>query len=145
MPETKYPTAPQVGIGIIVLRGAEVLLVRRGKPPGKGAWSLPGGRQELGETAEACARRELLEETGITAGPLTLIAHVDSIHRDSSGHIEFHYTILDFGGHYESGEAIPGDDVSELAWVRVEDFDAYKLWPVARDVIARTFAQLQVK
>jgi 8-oxo-dGTP diphosphatase len=145
MPENKYPTMPQVGIGIVVLRGAEVLLVRRGKPPGKGAWSLPGGRQELGETAEACARRELLEETGIIVGPLTLIAHVDSIHRDSSGRIEFHYTILDFGGRYESGEAIPGDDVSELAWVRETDFDAYKLWPVARDVIARTIAQLQGK
>jgi 8-oxo-dGTP diphosphatase len=137
-----YPSAPQVGIGIVVLRGPEVLLVRRGKAPAKGAWSLPGGRQELGETAEACARRELLEETGVTVGPLTLIAHVDSIHRDTAGQIEFHYTILDFGGRYESGEAIPGDDVTELAWVRPEDFDAYKLWPVAREVIARTFEKL---
>ncbi|HEY1857966.1 NUDIX hydrolase [Acidocella sp.] len=142
MAEPNYPSAPQVGIGIVVLRGPEVLLVRRGKAPAKGAWSLPGGRQELGETAEACARRELLEETGITVGPLTLIAHVDSIHRDASGRIEFHYTILDFGGRYESGEALAGDDVTELAWVRPEDFDAYKLWPVAREVIARTFEKL---
>jgi 8-oxo-dGTP diphosphatase len=142
MAEKIYPTMPQVGIGIIVLRGEEVLLVRRGKPPAKGAWSLPGGRQELGETAEACARRELLEETGVTVGPLTLIAHVDSIHRDSTGRIEFHYTILDFGGRYEAGEAVAGDDVTELAWVRREDFDAYKLWPVAREVIARTFERV---
>ena len=138
-----YPTAPQVGIGIIVLRGEEVLLVRRGKPPAKGAWSLPGGRQELGETAEACARRELLEETGITVGPLTLIAHVDSIHRDTTGQIEFHYTILDFGGRYDSGEAVAGDDVTELAWVRKQDFDAYKLWPKAREVIAQAFRQVE--
>jgi mutator protein MutT len=137
-----YPTTPQVGIGIVVLRGAEVLLVRRGTPPSMGAWSLPGGRQELGETAEACARRELLEETGIIVGPLTLVAHVDSIHRDALGRIEFHYTILDFGGRYESGEAVPGDDVTELAWVRVENFDAYELWPVAREVVAATFAKL---
>jgi 8-oxo-dGTP diphosphatase len=142
MAEKTYPTMPQVGIGIVVLRGAEVLLVRRGKPPAKGAWSLPGGRQELGETAEVCARRELLEETGVTIGPLTLIAHVDSIHRDSSGRIEFHYTILDFGGRYVSGEATAGDDVTELAWVKPQDFDAYKLWPVARDVIAETFARV---
>jgi 8-oxo-dGTP diphosphatase len=139
---SSYPTAPQVGIGIIVLRGEEVLLVRRGKPPAKGAWSLPGGRQELGETAEACARRELLEETGVTVGPLTLIAHVDSIHRDTTGRIEFHYTILDFAGRYEAGEPIAGDDVTELAWVRPEEFDAYKLWPVAREVIAQSFARL---
>jgi 8-oxo-dGTP diphosphatase len=145
MQEKIYPVAPQVGIGIVVLRGEEVLLVRRGKPPAKGAWSLPGGRQELGETAEACARRELLEETGITVGPLALIAHVDSIHRDSTGRIEFHYTILDFGGRYESGETIPGDDVTELAWVRREEFDAYKLWPKAREVIAQTVARLAGK
>ena len=137
-----YPSAPQVGIGIIVVRGDEVLLVRRGTPPAKGAWSLPGGRQELGETAEACARRELLEETGVTVGPLTLIAHVNSIHRDATGRIEFHYTILDFGGRYEAGEAIPGDDVTELAWVKPKDFDAYKLWSVAREVIAQAFAKL---
>jgi 8-oxo-dGTP diphosphatase len=140
--EKAYPSAPQVGIGIVVLRGEEVLLVRRGKPPAKGAWSLPGGRQELGETAEACARRELLEETGVTVGPLTLIAHVDSIHRDTTGRIEFHYTILDFAGRYEAGAAIPGDDATELAWVRPEDFDAYKLWSVAREVIAQSFARL---
>jgi ADP-ribose pyrophosphatase YjhB (NUDIX family) len=84
-----YPSHPQVGIGIVLLRGDEVLLVRRGRPPASGAWSLPGGRQELGETAEACARRELLEETGVTAGPLTLIGYVDSIHRDAAGRIEY--------------------------------------------------------
>ena len=142
MTAPKYPSAPQVGIGIVVLRGADVLLVRRGKAPAKGAWSLPGGRQELGETAEACARRELLEETGVTVGPLTLIAHVDSIHRDAAGRIEFHYTILDFGARYDAGAAIPGDDVTEVAWVNPKDFDAYKLWPVARTVIAQTFEKL---
>src|SRR5271163_4454906 len=100
-----YPTHPMAGIGIVLLRGEEVLLVRRGQPPALGAWSLPGGGQELGETAEACARRELLEETGLTAGPLILIAHVDAIHPDAEGNIEYHYTILDFGGRYVGGEA----------------------------------------
>jgi ADP-ribose pyrophosphatase YjhB (NUDIX family) len=54
----EYPEAPRIGIGIVLLRGDEVLLVKRAKPPGAGQWSLPGGTQELGETAEACARRE---------------------------------------------------------------------------------------
>jgi ADP-ribose pyrophosphatase YjhB (NUDIX family) len=112
-----YPTHPQIGIGIVLLRGAKVLLIKRGRPPAQGAWSLPGGRQELGETAEACARRELLEETGLSAGPLTLIGHVDSIHHDAAGRIEYHYTILDFAGDYAAGTATPGDDASELAWV----------------------------
>jgi len=134
-----YPTAPRVGIGIILVRGEEVLLIKRGRPPALGAWSLPGGAQELGETAEAAARRELLEETGLTCGALTLVAHVDSIHRDEVGRIQYHYTILDFCARYISGEAVAGGDVSEIAWVRAEDFDRYDLWEQARHVIALAF------
>lgn len=131
-----YPAAPRVGIGIVLLRGAEVLLVRRGRPPAMGAWSLPGGGQELGETAEAAARRELMEETGLTVGRLVLAAHVDSIHRDAAQKIEFHYTILDFAGLYQGGTAIPGDDVTDIAWVSARNFDRYDLWSEARRVIA---------
>jgi len=137
----EYPSAPMVGIGIILLRGEEVLLIKRGRPPAAGAWSLPGGGQELGETAEAAARRELLEETGLTAGALTLIAHVDSIHRDKAGRIQYHYTILDFAALYESGDARAGDDVTALAWAHPRDFDSYDLWPEARRVVALAMAR----
>ena len=137
-----YPTHPQIGIGIVLLRGAEILLVKRGRPPALGAWSLPGGRQELGETAEACARRELLEETGLIAGPLTLIGHVDSIHFDADRKIEYHYTILDFGARYAGGIAIPGDDVTDLAWVHPDQFDDYDLWSEARRIIHKTISEL---
>ena len=137
-----YPSAPRVGIGIVLLRGAQVLLVRRGKPPGLGAWSLPGGGQELGESAEACARRELLEETGLRAGPLRLIAHADSIHRDATGRIEYHYTILDFGGHYLAGEAVAGDDVSALAWVHPDAFGAYGVSTAVREIIFQAISVL---
>jgi 8-oxo-dGTP diphosphatase len=131
-----YPDAPRVGIGIVVLDGERVLLARRGTPPAAGAWSLPGGGQELGETAEQTARRELLEETGLEVGPLALIAHVDSIHHDAEGRVEYHYTILDFAASYAGGTAVPGGDITELAWARDEEFDAYGLWSEARRVIA---------
>jgi len=132
---------PQIGIGVVLLRGPEVLLIRRGKPPALGAWSLPGGRQELGETAEACARRELLEETGLAVGPLRLVGHVDSIHRDAAGRIEYHYTILDFAGEYVGGEAVAGSDVTAVAWARAEAFDAYGLWDEARRIILTARSQ----
>jgi len=138
----RYPAAPRVGIGIILLRGPEVLLVRRAKPPAAGAWSLPGGAQELGETAEAAARRELLEETGLACGKLTLAGYVDSIHRDASGAIEYHYTILDFCARYTDGAALAGDDVSAVAWASPAEFDAYDLWPEARRVILTAFSLL---
>src|SRR5215472_17118768 len=72
--DREYPTRPIVGIGIVVIRDDSVLLVRRGKSPNIGAWTLPGGAQELGETTEQAARRELLEETGLEVGPLHFAA-----------------------------------------------------------------------
>jgi ADP-ribose pyrophosphatase YjhB (NUDIX family) len=132
----EYPPRPIVGIGVAVLRPGAVLLARRGRPPNVGAWSLPGGAQELGETAEAAARRELLEETGLQVGPLLLTAHVDSIHRDDDGRVRFHYTILDFCARWDAGEAVAGGDITEVAWAGFDDLDRYDLWSEARRVIA---------
>lgn len=137
-----YPERPLVGIGIIVLRPDSVLLVRRGRPPAADSWSLPGGGQELGETAEAAARRELAEETGLVVGKLILIAHVDSIHRDGAGRVRFHYTILDFAALYAGGEPRAGGDASAAAWALFERFDDFELWSEARRVIARARALL---
>ncbi len=131
----EYPAHPMVGIGIIVLKGEEVLLIKRARPPAQNQWSLPGGAQELGETAEAAARRELLEETGLSVGSLTLIAHVDSIHHDPAGRIQFHYTILDFCALYQAGTPVPASDVLDLAWVHPKDFESYALWPEARRIV----------
>jgi ADP-ribose pyrophosphatase YjhB (NUDIX family) len=113
-----------------------VLLVRRGKRPNKGAWTLPGGAQELGETAEQAARRELAEETGLTVGTLHLAAYVDNIQPDAEGRIRYHYTIIDFAVRWEGGEAIAGSDVSEVVWARLERLDDFSLWREAHRVIA---------
>ena len=113
-----------------------MLLVRRSKPPNAGSWSLPGGAQELGETAEDAARRELLEETGLLVGALHLAAHVDSIHRDENGRVRFHYTILDFAARWVAGEPIAGGDVSEATFAPLDRLDEYDLWSEAHRVIA---------
>jgi ADP-ribose pyrophosphatase YjhB (NUDIX family) len=136
----EYPARPLVGIGVVLLRpedpGWRVLLIRRGREPARGSWSLPGGAQRLGETAEAAARRELAEETGLIAGPLLLAAHVDSIHPDPAGRVRFHYTILDFAGLWNGGTAEAGGDAEALTWARESDFDGLALWVEARRVIA---------
>jgi len=134
--EREYPLRPLVGIGAVVLRPGAVLLVRRGKPPAAGAWSIPGGAQELGETAEDAARRELREETGLEVGELTLAAYVDSIHPDAQGRVQYHYTILDFAGRWQGGEPRAGGDVTEARFVAYADLDSLGLWSEGHRVIA---------
>lgn len=131
----EYPARPIIGIGVAVLRPGEVLLVRRSNPPNAGAWSLPGGGQELGETAEQAARRELAEETGLEVGQLHLAAVVDSITPDLAGRLQFHYTIIDYVALWQGGQARPGGDISEIAWCGFDDFDCFALWSEARRVI----------
>ncbi len=128
----EYPARPLVGVGVVLLRpdpapGA-VLLVRRERPPAEGSWSLPGGAQRVGETAEAAARRELAEETGLSAGTLLLAGHADSIHRDADGRVRFHYTILDFCGPWTGGKPAAGGDATEVVWAPLDQLGGYGLW-----------------
>jgi ADP-ribose pyrophosphatase YjhB (NUDIX family) len=132
-----YPARPLVGIGIVVLKPPhEVLLIRRGRAPMQGVWALPGGGQELGETAEAAARRELLEETGLTVGELRLAGNVDSIERDAEGRVRFHYTILDFAALWAGGEPRAASDAAAVTWADLRALDGYALWSEAHRIIA---------
>lgn len=136
MTSREYPARPLVGIGVALLKPGAVLLVRRAKAPALGSWSLPGGAQELGETAEAAARRELREEAGLdVAGPMLLAANVDSIHHDDAGRVLFHYTILDFAAVWTGGDPVPGGDVSEAVFAPLDQLADYDLWSEAHRVI----------
>jgi ADP-ribose pyrophosphatase YjhB (NUDIX family) len=140
----EYPAHPRVGVGIILFRGDRVLLIRRGTPPRVGEWSLPGGGQELGETVEETARRELAEETGLApAGPFTLVDVVDSITRDEAGRVRFHYTLVDFAARAAPGEAIAGGDCAAVAWTPLSDIGSLSLWERTRFVIAKATGLLR--
>lgn len=131
----EYPNRPIVGVGVVVLRPGAVLLVRRGTPPNQGAWSLPGGAQDLGETIEQGARRELAEETGLLVGTLHFAAVVNIITPGTPGRPRFHYTVIDYAAHWEGDAAQAGGDITEVAWVGFDAFDRYQLWSEARRVI----------
>ena len=128
MSAREYPDRPWVGIGCVVLRGEDVLLVRRARPPLQGSWTIPGGAQSVGETMEETARRELREEAGIEVGPLSIAVAVDVIDRDGEGRARFHYSILDFCAPWLSGEPVPGDDAAEARFFRPEELPGLGLW-----------------
>ncbi|MEQ8355369.1 MAG: NUDIX hydrolase [Kiloniellaceae bacterium] len=131
-----YPNRPLIGVGVVVFKDSRVLLIRRGKPPREGQWSLPGGRQRLGERIEEAARREVSEETGIEIEVGPLIDVVDSISHDDRGLVQFHYTLVDLQAEWCSGEARAGHDAAEVAWADPSDLSAFQLWAETDRVIA---------
>jgi 8-oxo-dGTP diphosphatase len=113
----EYPDRPWVGVGIVVWRGDEILLVRRVRAPRKGEWSIPGGGQALGETVFEAAVREVREETGLTVRPTAIVTVVDSILRDAQGRSQFHYTLVEVSAEWVAGVAAAADDVDDVSWV----------------------------
>lgn len=115
--EHGYPPstyAPQVCVGAIVTRTNELLLVRRNTEPGRGRWSVPGGRVEPGETLAEAVLRELEEETSIVGvcGPMIGWTEIIDAHH--------HYVILDFEvTALNGGQPVAGSDAQEAAWVPV--------------------------
>ena len=130
-----YPDRPYVGVGVVVFRGEEVLLAKRGKKPRFNSWSIPGGAQELGETIEDAAHREILEETGLVIEILGLVEVVNSINLDDEKRVEFHYTLIDFVAEWKGGNLVAGDDAADARWVPINEIDAYKLRPLTYEVI----------
>jgi ADP-ribose pyrophosphatase YjhB (NUDIX family) len=105
-------TVPRLCVGAIAVSDGRLLLIRRGREPAAGKWSVPGGRLEAGETVAAAVARELREETGLEGACGELVGWVERIDPDH------HYVILDFRVRVEgSPEPVPGDDAVEAAWV----------------------------
>jgi 8-oxo-dGTP diphosphatase len=103
---------PIVAVGAVVVDHDRLLLVRRGRGPAAGWWSVPGGRVEAGETLAEAVTRELREETGIDGVCGPLIGWVERFHGAD------HYVILDFEVTVVGDDQpVAGDDAAEAAWV----------------------------
>lgn len=124
-----FPERPIVGVGVVVWRDDRVLLIRRGKPPREGQWSLPGGAQELGETVADTARREVMEETGLALARLELLTVVDLVERTpDDGRVLYHYTLVDFVAEAAPGSATAGSDASGIGWFALSELEGLGLW-----------------
>jgi 8-oxo-dGTP diphosphatase len=122
-------------VSIAMLRGDRVLLVRRGQAPSRGFYAFPGGRVEPGETLEAAARRELLEETGLEAGELSPLTKV-LIEGDDSAD----YDLQIFAGRYAGGEPLAASDAAEagfFTWTAMERLEVLEsVLQVCREILA---------
>lgn len=131
----EYPSAPLVGVGVVVLRERQVLLVRRGNPPLKGAWSIPGGMVELGERGAQAAAREVHEETGLHVAIGPLLTTVERIDYDDAGRVRYHYVLLEYLARWQGGEPQAASDATAIIWAAADNLVPYGLWAATYDVI----------
>lgn len=99
---------PNPASAVLLIEENRVLLVKRAMEPQKGTWALPAGFQEMDETPEQAARRELHEETGLIVGKLSLF---DLVYHDSLTHKPVNVAI--YLAHEYQGKLVAGDDVCE--------------------------------
>ncbi|MEX1279642.1 MAG: NUDIX domain-containing protein [Acidimicrobiia bacterium] len=120
---------PLVGVGVLVEDGDRFLLVKRGRPPRRGEWAVPGGKVERGETLVEAAAREVAEETGleVTVGDVAWVG--ESIGPDH------HFVLIDYRATVVGGEAVPADDADELAWVTRDEALALPLTASMRQML----------
>jgi 8-oxo-dGTP diphosphatase len=99
-------------VGAVAVRAGTLLLIRRGRPPAVGRWSLPGGRVEPGEAETAAVAREVAEETGLSVIVGELLGEVL---RDGPDDVV--YRIRDYAVQVVGGSEVAGDDATAVAWV----------------------------
>jgi 8-oxo-dGTP diphosphatase len=121
MNDSKVLTAPRAAVGAVIIDKGKVLLVKRKYPPKKGKWAIPGGSINLGESLQAAAEREVMEETGLIVEAKEPVHTCDLIEKDANGKVLFHYVIVDLKADYVSGEVRPADDVSDAVWFKPEE------------------------
>ncbi len=117
---------PQVGVGCIVVRGDELLLVRRRGAHGHGSWSTPGGYLEFGEPFETCAARETSEETGVGVTAVRFFAATNDVFHEE----EKHFVTIWMQAEYVGGEPRISDESTEVMWFQRDALPEHLFLPL---------------
>jgi 8-oxo-dGTP diphosphatase len=135
----EYPESPIVGVGALIIEDGRVLLVKRGHPPLRGEWSIPGGALEVGETLRDAAVREACEETGLTVETMDLLGVYDRLLRDGDRKTLYHYVLIDFLCRRVKGEVLAAGDAEEVRWYTPQEAANLPLAEDTADVIRLAF------
>ena len=136
-PGRLYPERPMIGVGTLIRRGEEYLLIKRAAEPDRGLWSVPGGMVELGEKTSEAAVREAEEETGLVVEILEDLGVVDKIVLDDGGRVKYHFVIIDYLAEPVSGVMHNHDDALDARWVHPRDFRKYEISQTLVDLLKK--------
>lgn len=141
----EYPDKPIVGVGAVIIdEKNRVLLIKRGKEPGYGRWSIPGGAVKLGEEVKEALKREVREETGLKIEVGPLIDVLNRIIKDEEGRIRFHYILLDYLCRVKSeGLLKVASDALDAKWVDKNSLAEYSLPRATSEIISKACKLLE--
>jgi 8-oxo-dGTP diphosphatase len=131
-----YPTRPYLAVSAAIFHDGRVLIVRRGRPPAHGLYTLPGGGVELGESLEQAVIREVREETGLAIAPLALVGFREAIVRDAAGKVERHFVILPFAARWIGGEIALNEELAEAQWRTPDELAGLKTTEGLAQIVA---------
>jgi 8-oxo-dGTP diphosphatase len=129
----------EIGVGAVVFRGGDVLLVRRRKPPFRGGWSIPGGRLRRGEPLTAAAAREVREEAGVEICVMGLVGVFEALPDAAAGR---HWVLVDYWAEWRNGAPNAGDDAAAAEFAPLAAALDRVAWDATRAAIA-TAAKLR--
>ena len=130
-------TSIKVGVGAVVFRGDDVLVIKRGKEPFKGSWSIPGGGLEFGESLRDATKREVREETSLEINILSLIDAFEALPRDNDAGA--HVVMIDFVAEWVAGEPVAGDDADEAEFIPYSEALLRLGWDQTRRALERAY------
>lgn len=132
-PQSHPITYVQIGVGAIAIEDGKILLIKRGRPPYAGKWSVPGGKLLFGESIAEAIVREMREETGldVEVGPYAGI--LESINAEG----EWHYVIVDHLVRIVGGELGPNDDAADARWFPVDEVATLDVTPLLIESLTR--------
>ena len=133
----EYPPVPLVGVAGVVIKDGCVLMIQRGREPGRGRWSIPGGRLNLGERVREGAEREVFEECGVRIRAGDVLGVDDLIQRDDDGRVRYHYVLIDLAAEYLSGHPQPSSDAMAARWMPFDELPALEMPDRLRDLLDR--------
>ena len=118
------PARPQLAASGAIFRNGKVLLVRRARSPGKGFYSLPGGRVEFGESLHAALHREVDEETGLRIEIAGLAGWREVLPNIGGGG---HYVIMSFAARWIANEPVLNEEHDDFKWLTPDGLSGLKL------------------
>jgi 8-oxo-dGTP diphosphatase len=126
------PSHPQLAVSAAIFRDGKILLVRRARSPGKGFYSLPGGRVEFGEALHTALHREVDEETALRVEIAGLAGWREVLPGTGGGG---HYLIMSFAARWTAGEPRLNDELDDFKWLPPDALGDLKVTDGLQEVI----------